>query len=65
MAVQDGNNAAGARNQFRSVATLSSGAKNRVCTSKPDSKFYVIIPVIQLIPLAMRCGTLLKCPPDS
>lgn len=65
MAVQDGNNAAGARNQFRSVVMLSSGKKNRVCTSKPDSKFYLIIPVIQLIPLAMRCGTLLKCPPDS
>lgn len=65
MAVQDGNNAASARNQFRSVVMLSSGEKNRVCTSKPDSRFYVIIPVIQLIPLAMRCGTLLKCPPDS
>lgn len=65
MAVQDSNNAAGARNQFRSVVMLSSGTKNRVCTSKPDSKFYLIIPVIQLIPLAMRCGTLLKCPPDS
>ena len=65
MAVQDSNNAAGARNQFRSIATLSSGAKNRVCACKPDSKFYVIIPVIQLIPFAMRCGTLLKCPPDS
>lgn len=65
MAVQDSNNAAGARNQFRSVVMLSSGAKNRVCTSKPDSKLYLIISVIQLIPLAMRCGTLLKCPPDS
>ena len=62
MAVQDSNNAAGARNQFRSMVMLSSGAKKSGLRLQTRSHIYLIIP---LIPLAMRCGTLLKCPPDS
>ncbi len=62
MAVQDTNNAAGARNQFRSMVMLSSGAKKSGLHQQTRSRIYLIIP---LIPLAMRCGTLLKCPPDS
>ena len=63
MAAPDSSNAAGVRNHYRStLPAIMKAQKNRVCACKPDPVFYLIIPAI---PLAMRCGTLLKCPPDS